>query len=75
MHVWWQTMSVWEDSHAVDVVGVAIVDLDTLSAHQPPPDACVIAAGEEHGATDHSEPSDTILVTWNGKKSWHNQSC
>lgn len=56
-------MSVWEDCHAVDVVGVAVVDLDTVAAHQPPPDACVVAAGEEHGAADHSEPSDTIFVT------------
>lgn len=58
-----QTFSVWEDCHAVDVVGVAVVDLDTLAAHQPPPDARVVAAGEEHGAADHSEPSDAILVT------------
>lgn len=56
-------MSVWKDCHAVDVVGVAVVDLDTLAAHQPPPDACVVAAGEEHGAADHGEPSDAILVT------------
>lgn len=56
-------MSVWEDCHAVYVVGVAVVDLDTLAAHQPPPDARVVAAGEEHGAADHSEPSDAILVT------------
>lgn len=58
-----QTFSVREDSHAVDVVGVAVVDLDTLATHQPPPDACVVAAGEEHGAVDHSKPSDTIFVT------------
>lgn len=58
-----QTFSVWKDCHAVDVVGVAVVDLDTLAAHQPPPDACVVAAGEEHGAADHGEPSDAILVT------------
>lgn len=58
-----QTLAVWIDGHAVDVVGMAIVDLHALAAHQPPPDACVIAAGEELSAADDSKPSDTVLVT------------
>lgn len=61
--MWRQTLAVWEDGHAVDVVGMAIVDLHALAAHQPPPDACVIAAGEELSAADHSKPSDAVLVT------------
>lgn len=58
-----QTLAVWEDGHAVNVVGMAVVDLHALAAHQPSPDARVIAAGEELSAADHSKPSDAVLVT------------
>lgn len=56
-------MAVGEDGHAVDVVGVAVIDLHTLSAHQPPSDTRVVAAGEELGLADHGEASYAVLVT------------
>lgn len=58
-----QTLTVGEDSHAVNVVGVAVVDLYTFARHLPPSDTCVVAARKELSAADHSESSDTILVT------------
>lgn len=58
------TLAVGEDGHAVDVVGVAVVHLDTLSCHQPPSDARVVAAGEELRVADDGEPPHAVLVTY-----------
>lgn len=49
-----QTLTIGEDSQAVNVVGVAVIDLYTFACHQPPSDTCVIAAREELSAADHS---------------------
>lgn len=59
-----QTLAVGEDRHAVDVVGVAVVHLYTLSRHQPPSDARVVAAREELCAADDGESSHAVLVTY-----------
>lgn len=49
-----QTLAIGEDSHAVDVVCVTVVDLHTFARHLPPSDTRVVAAREELGAADHS---------------------
>lgn len=56
-------MTVGEDGHAVDVVCVAVIDLNTFSRHQPASDAHVIAAREELCPADDGESSHTVLVT------------
>ncbi len=63
-----QTLAIGKDSHAVDVVGVAVIDLNTFACHQPPPDTRVIAAREELSAADHSKSPYTVLMTWNARK-------
>lgn len=63
-----QTLAIGEDGYAVDVVGVAVVDLYTLPSHQPPSDTCVVAAREELSVADHCQPSDTVLMSWKERK-------
>lgn len=48
-----QTLAIGEDSQAVNVVGVAVIDLYTFARHQPPSDTRVIAAREELSVADH----------------------
>lgn len=48
-----QTLAIREDSHAVDVVGVAVIDLYTFACYQPPSDTSVITAREELSVADH----------------------
>lgn len=48
------TLSIGEDSQAVDVVGVTVIDLDAFSRHHPSSDAGVIATGEKLLVVQHS---------------------
>ncbi len=48
-----QTLAIGEDSQAVDVVGVAVIDLNTFACHQPPSDTRVIAARDKLSVADH----------------------
>lgn len=57
------TLSVREDSKAVDIVSVTVVNLHTFTRHHPPSNAGVITAGEKLHLVYHSEPSHTVLMT------------
>lgn len=47
------TLAIGEDSHAVDVVCVTVVELYTFACrHQPPPDTGIVAAREELAVAD-----------------------
>ena len=61
-------MAVGEDGDAVDVVGVAEVNLDALPGHHPPPHAGVVAAGEELCVTEDGQPPHTVLVALRGER-------
>ena len=61
-------MSVGEDRQTVDVVGVTVVHLHTLSRHHPAPDAGVVTTGEELHITHHRQATHTVLMTWEGRE-------
>jgi len=57
-------LAVGENGHAVDVVGVAVVDLHALPRHHPPPHAGVVAAGEELRVAEYRQPPHAVLVAF-----------
>lgn len=57
------TLSVREDSKAVDIVCVTVVNLHAFTRHQPPSNTGVITAGEKLHVVYHREPSHTVLMT------------